>query len=100
MFSAKELAVVVIILEAYLGKLTRIKSEVWRDPRSLSAKDIVGIVSTIIAVCPFPAQTGNPTRFESPQHLRIQTPIPQGLCRESRRGVRAGFETLIERLRL
>src|SRR5258708_28002459 len=100
MFSAKELAMVVIVLKADLGKLARIKGQVWRDSGSLAAEDVIWVVSAMVAVGPFPTQTADPTRLETPQHLRIKTPVPQSLRRERRYRIDGRFETLVERLGL
>ena len=100
MFVAKMFAVVVIVLEADLGKFAGIKGDIGRNARSLSAEDVLGIESAVVPINPFAAKTGDPSRLEAPKQLRIEAIVAESFCWQSRGDIFTGFKALVERLGL
>ena len=100
MFIAKMFAVIVIVLEADLGEFAGIKSQVGRNARSLAAEDIFGVESAVVSIDPLAAKTSHPSRLESPQELRIETPIAEDFGWQTGSDIFASFKALIERLGL
>jgi hypothetical protein len=67
--SSKELTVIVIVLEPNLGKFTRVKRQVGRYPSTFAAENIGLVGSAMVAVDVLAAHSGDPSRFEAPEHL-------------------------------
>src|SRR5213080_734439 len=82
MFGAEQLAVIVIVLEPNLGEFTRIESDHRRNPRPLAAINIAGIVSARVPIRVLATQTCHPPRLETPENLRIKTPIAKSFRRQ------------------
>src|SRR5580765_4650445 len=97
-FIAKMFAVIVIVLEADLGEFAWVKSQIGRNARALTTKNILGVESACVSIDPFATKTSDPSRLEAPKQLRIEAPIPESFSGQTCGQIFASFEALIKRL--
>src|SRR6266581_2603847 len=100
MVRAKQLSMVVIILQTNFREFARIKRQHWRNPDALAAKNVGGIKNAVVAVGVLAAQPGDPTGMKAPERLRIKTPIAQGFGGKAGGRIRAGFKHFVKPLGL
>src|ERR1041385_5866428 len=77
MVCAEEFSMIVIILQTDFRKFAGIKCQGRRDADAFAAKNIARIERSVIAVRIFAPQARHPAGVETPEHLRIKSPIAQ-----------------------
>src|SRR5207244_348931 len=70
------------------------------NPRAVTPENVARVERASVAGDELAAQTGDPTRFDAPQQLRVKTPVTQILRGQPGGHVFAGTEPLVKRFGL